>query len=100
MSTNGRDVNPKKLTPEELKEVRNSWGFGVPLGMLAKPHGITEQELRQQLGVATSRAIPEPPVQHRGLIGPNEVAQMADRKRQLQTLIEWSASREKPEVQS
>ena len=38
--------------------------------------------------------IPEPPAEHRGLIGPREIAQMRERKRQLQALREMIAAME------
>ena len=40
------------------------------------------------------QAIPEPPAEHRRLIGPREIAQMTDRKQQLQALREMIADRE------
>jgi hypothetical protein len=40
------------------------------------------------------QTIPEPPAEHRRLIGPAEVAQMRERRRQLQALREMIADRE------
>lgn len=39
----------KQLTPDDLADVRNAWGCGVSLKMLAAQRGLTEQELRWQL---------------------------------------------------
>jgi hypothetical protein len=41
-----------------------------------------------------SQTISEPPAEHRGLIGPREIAQMTDRKRQIALLREMIAVRE------
>ncbi len=65
----------KKLTPDELSEVRDCWGMGVPLSILARQRGIDEQELRRQLGLPDA-----------ALIGVREVRQMADKRRQLEAL--------------
>jgi hypothetical protein len=42
----------------------------------------------------TRRTVPEPPAEHRALIGPREIAQMTDRKRQIALLREMIAVRE------
>ncbi len=88
------DGNTHSLTAKDIVEIRTDWGMGVPLSTLAMQRDITEKSLRQQLGLTTSRTIPEPPAEHRGLIGPVEVAQMADRKQQLQALRTMIAERE------
>lgn len=74
-----------KLSPEQLAEIRDCWGMGVPLPILAGQHGLTENELRRQLH-ETPRRAPEPPTGKRGLIRPEHIRQMADRQRQLQAL--------------
>jgi len=43
------DEQTKQLTHDELDEVRDCWGMGVPLPMLAAQQYMTEQELRVQL---------------------------------------------------
>ncbi len=88
------DGNTHSLTAKDIVEIRTDWGMGVPLSTLAEQRDITEKSLRQQLGLTTSRAIPEPPAGKRGLIGPAEIAQMTDRKQQLQALREMIADRE------
>ena len=88
------DGNTHSLTAKDIVEIRTDWGMGVPLSTLAKQRGLTEKQLRQQLGVATAHTIPEPPADKRELIGPAEVAQMRERKRQLQALREIIADRE------
>ena len=40
------------------------------------------------------QTIPEPPAEHRRLIGPREIAQMRERRRQLQALREMIAAME------
>lgn len=75
----------RKLSPDELDEIRNSWGCGVPLQLLATQHGVTENELRRQLGIPPRRA-PEPPAGERGLIRPEHLEQMRRRKEILTAL--------------
>ncbi len=71
------DGQLKQLTSDEIADVRNAWGFGVPLSILARQRGIDEQELRRQLG------LPEAV-----LIGLREVQQMKEKRRQLEALRE------------
>lgn len=40
------------------------------------------------------RPVPEPPAEQRALIGPREIAQMADRRRQIALLRKMIADRE------
>lgn len=67
----------KQLTSDEIADVRNAWGFGVPLSILARQRDIDEQALRRQLG------LPEA-----ALIGLREVRQMKEKQRQLEALRE------------
>lgn len=67
----------KELTSEELAEVRDCWGMGVPLSILARQRDIDEQELRRQLGLPDA-----------ALIGLREVQQMKEKRRQLEALRE------------
>ena len=46
------------FTGDEIADIRNAWGCGVSLGILAKRYGLTEQSLRQQIGEPAWR--PEP----------------------------------------
>ena len=67
----------KELTADEITGVRNAWGCGVPLSLLARQRGIDEQELRRQLGLPDA-----------ALIGLREVQQMREKRRQLEALRE------------
>lgn len=75
ISADDQNKQPKELTADELDEIRNAWGFGVPLSILARQRGIDEQELRRQLG------LPEAV-----LIGLEQVQQMREKRRQLEAL--------------
>ena len=88
MITNIDPFQPKSLSVAELQETRDCWGMGVPLRTLARHRGITELELRIQLGGHTRWPIPEPPPEHRELIEPLQFEQMRERK--LKALQEWA----------
>jgi hypothetical protein len=49
--------------------------------------GNVEAELQRQLAAHRRRA-PDPPIEQRALIGPAEIEQMRERKKQLQALRE------------
>ena len=53
------DQTPQ-LTVDQIAEVRDCWGMGVPLKMLAKQRDITERQLRLQLGEPQWTTTPEP----------------------------------------
>jgi len=94
MPINGTKINPRILTDDELREIRDCWGMGVPLRTMASQYGLTELDLRSQLGEPARRTIPEPPPDHRALIGPTQVDQMRERKRQLLALKQMIKERE------
>lgn len=50
----------KQLTADEISGIRNAWGCGVPLKMLARQRGISERELRLQIGEPQWTPTPEP----------------------------------------
>ena len=73
----------KQLTSDEIAGVRNAWGCGVPLSLLARQRGIDEQEHRRQLGLPDA-----------AFIGLREVQQMREKRRQLEALRLMIAKRE------
>ena len=73
----------KQLTSDEIAGVRNAWGCGVPLSLLARQRGIDEQQLRRQLGLPDA-----------ALIGLREVQQMREKRRHLAALRLMIAERE------
>lgn len=46
-----------RLTPDQLADVRNAWGFGVPLETLAPQVGLSVDELRIELGQPAWRPV-------------------------------------------
>lgn len=44
-----RSGEQRQLTAAALDEVRDAWGFGCPLRVLAARYGLSEVELREQL---------------------------------------------------
>jgi len=50
----------KILSPEELDEVRDLWGCGVPLVTLAKRKGLALAELERQLAAHRRQRFGEP----------------------------------------
>jgi len=66
MPTNGKKINPRILRDDELREIRDCWGMGVPLRTMASQYAITELDLRSQLGEPARRRIPEREARHDG----------------------------------
>lgn len=81
MDTESNDEQTRILSEAEKLDAKNAIGCGVPRRVVAASYSLTEDQLRKQIGDRKA-PIPDPPA----LIGPDEIAQMRERKKQLRDL--------------